>query len=110
MLAQGFLSMACDHVFSKKRDQYLTSDNIHYLNVRLKRNWRELLKGTCVFAFHGLFIIMDILKILYYNLNLVLTFLGSIGGTYIFCYKVGERISNEKPHDTHRIHSSRAVR
>ena len=74
MLAQNFLFKACDSVFSKKREQYLTSDNSRYLNVRSNRNWRELLKGTSVFEFHRLFIITDILKSLYSNLNLVLTF------------------------------------
>ena len=54
---------------------------------------------------------MESLKLLYSILKYLLTFLCPIGRAYIFCSNKGEkRIRNEKPHKTHRIHSSRATR
>ena len=68
--------MACESVFLKMRAQYLTSDNIHYLNERLKGNWRSYCMGREVFNVKHYFM-MEALKLLYSIRKYLLTFFKS---------------------------------
>ena len=70
--------MACESVFLKMRAQYLTSDNIHYLNESLKGKWRSFCMEKEVFNVKHYFM-MEALNFCILSANIFYHFLCPIG-------------------------------